>query len=66
MGGRPRVGYKVFANKASNTLLSRENGSQYTFVTCKTPHEQRTGMIQVGRHGGQLVESIAIIWYDVL
>ena len=52
-------------------LLSRENGSQpkhYTFasIVCKTPHEQHTGMIQVGRHGAQRVELIAIIWYDVL
>ena len=70
MGGRPRVGNEVSV-LGSNMLLSRENGFQpkhYTFVSiaCKTPHEQRTGMIQVRRHEAQLVELIAIIWYDLL
>ena len=52
-------------------LLSRENWSEpkhYTFtsIVCKTPNEQRTGMIQVGRQRAQLVELIVTIWYDVI
>ena len=46
-------------------MLSREMGPTFASIVCKTPHQQHTEMIQVGRHGAQLVESIAIIRYDV-
>ena len=48
------------------TLLSRESDEQpkfYKFASsvCKTSHGQRTGMIQVGGHRAQLVESMSTI-----
>ena len=46
----------------SSMLLSRESGAQpkhyiYASIACKTPQGQHTGMIQLGRHGAELVES---------
>ena len=46
---------------------SVEQPKHYKFasIVCKTSHGQHTGMIQVGRHRAQLVESmstISMIW----
>ena len=54
----------------SSMLLSRESGAQpkhykSASIVCKTPQGKRTGMVQVGRHGAQLVE-LGVYFYFCL